>query len=290
MKKPFLISLILTGTMLSAQTKAPDLKYDFNTFYVCLDSATYRNLFTDTYIKDSLFFCKEASTHTGEEDYSGKYAIGQTATLEFFSPAMTDQHGDHFGDAGLEFKTRRYGSLSEYAANAKKQQIPFNRDTTTIPGKKGMLKWYCSLICEKRPDPLSLIMLEYQPEYMRLLGFSAAETKIAMSPLAFNTRLSKGKKFPRLFSSITSVTIVVSPAERQLLRDFTDMYGFTLTDTELTGGPFSIHYSISERAPAFRVQQVAIALLKATAARDITVSPNLHVITKGKTATLQFHY
>lgn len=290
MRTIILCSLFFGSFTVSAQTKKPEPKFDINTFYICIDSGTYRNLFRDPFIKDSLFYCREATTQTTTDDYSGKYALGQTATLEFFSPAMTDQHGDHFGDAGVEFRTRRFGTLTGYASKARLQGIPVNADTSIIPGKKGNTKWYASLNSEHRPDPLSLMMLEYQPEYLRGLGFSAAEIRQSMSPVWFNNRLSKGKKFNRLFNVIRSVTLVVSPAERQLLRDFSDLYDLQLTDSTLSADGFQIRYTVTERPPVFRVRQVEIGLVRTSAEKDIMVSPNLRVRTSGKTATLEFNY
>lgn len=289
--RQFLIGCFLLSCCgLMGQTKAPEPAFDLHTFYICIDSATYRNLFTQPYLRDTLFLSRDARTKAHPDEYSGKFAIGRTATLEFFTPGMTDQHGDHFGDAGIGFKTRATGTLTAYAAKARQQQIPVNPDTSYIPAKNGFAKWYASLNSEHRPDPLSLIMLEYLPEYLRSLGFSAAEQKRSYAPLAFNDRLAKGKKFSRLFSHILSVQVVVSPAERQLLRDFTDLYGFILTEDKMSGAGADIFYTIRTDPPVFRVSRVDIALLKAVPEREFIISPNLRIQCKGKTASLYFSY
>lgn len=61
--------------------------------------------FLNSYIKDTLFFCKVETTTTNVQTYSGLYLIGKSATLlSLFQLQKGNKIGDKLGDFGIEFK------------------------------------------------------------------------------------------------------------------------------------------------------------------------------------------
>ena len=68
---------------------------DCNTIFLCVDSETYKNIFLNSFIKDTLFICQEISTNTNNDSYQGKYLIGKSATIELFQPKESGKFGDN---------------------------------------------------------------------------------------------------------------------------------------------------------------------------------------------------
>lgn len=50
----------------------PRANTDFNTFYICIDCASYNNLFYDSFIKNTLFMCMQDATATDQASYIAK--------------------------------------------------------------------------------------------------------------------------------------------------------------------------------------------------------------------------
>ena len=88
-------------------------KIDANTIFICIDSLSYQKIFSNSFVHDSLFICRENTTKTNDDNYTGKYAIGKSATIEFFQPSKENKIGNHLGDFGMEFKTRKLGALNK---------------------------------------------------------------------------------------------------------------------------------------------------------------------------------
>ena len=108
-KKIIYIALLLCVFISNGQYSQS--KIDCNTLFVCIPAEDYTALFSNSFVKDTLFFCREESTKTNIDDYTGKYFIGEFATLEFLKPSDKNKFGDHLNDIGIEFKSRNIGIL-----------------------------------------------------------------------------------------------------------------------------------------------------------------------------------
>ena len=75
---------------------------DCNTIFVCIKEKDFETLFDNSFVKDTLFFCQENTTKTVTDEYSGKYFMGEFATLEFLQPSKNNKFGDHLNDIGIE--------------------------------------------------------------------------------------------------------------------------------------------------------------------------------------------
>ena len=87
----FIILFIQIYGNANAQSK---LQVDCNTIFIGIDSLTYDALFSNKYIKDTLFICRQVSSQTNKDAYTGKYLIGKSATIEFFRPKPIGKLGD----------------------------------------------------------------------------------------------------------------------------------------------------------------------------------------------------
>lgn len=281
MSKHFFILLIFTCLRGYAQ-QLP--KVECNTLFVCIDSISYEQLFKNTFVKDTLFICKEQSTKTTDDNYTGKYAIGQSATLEFFKPSLQDKLGNHFGDWGIEFKTKQLGQQDYFIQKASKQKLAFDTATTFLK-EDTVLPWYKTfqLVSPYKTHQLSVI--EYQASYLQLLGFTQEEIVAPMTYKQFNEKMSGGKKYPRQFNQIKAVTIASSKNEADFNNTFTSLIG-----AKQMGNSFALLQNISTKESSFSLQQIEIELLSEQKPRTIEVSKNIIIKLVGKKAFIVFNY
>ena len=74
------LSLMFLQSICFGQLKSIP-KTDFNTIFICIDSISYKQLYQNKYIKDTLFFCREKQQETNTDSYTGKYLIGESSTI-----------------------------------------------------------------------------------------------------------------------------------------------------------------------------------------------------------------
>lgn len=80
--------------LITAQLAYTQSKTECNTIFICIDSLSYEQIFSNVYVRDTLFFCREQTTKTLADEYTGKYAIGKAGNLEFFKPNNIDKIGN----------------------------------------------------------------------------------------------------------------------------------------------------------------------------------------------------
>lgn len=281
MFKHFFLLLILSSLKGFSQ-QIP--KVECNTLFVCIDSISYDLLFKNSFVKDTLFVCKEQSTKTSDDNYTGKYAIGQSATLEFFKPSAEDKLGNHFGDWGLEFKTTQLGQLDYFIQKANQQKLAFDT-TTTFLKEDTVLPWYKTFQLKSSYKAHQLSVIEYQPSYLQLLGFTQEEIAAPMSYQQFNEKVSGGKKYPRQFNQIKAVTITVNKKESNFNNTFT-----RLTQYKPTNNSFTLVQNISTKEISFSLQQIEIELMTQQLPRTIAISKNITIKVLSKKAFIIFNY
>lgn len=274
----FLFSIVTFGQ--KAEGKLP---IDINTVFVTIDEQSYQKLFDNSFVKDTLFFCRNQSNKTNKEDYSGKYLIGNAATIEFFTPMNTTFTGDTFGDVGIEFKTRKINQLSLFENSKTKTDTTFaETDSLKIP-------WYKSLQMDFPAPHLSVSLLEYQREYMNYLGFSETEINTEMTYDQYNAILSGGKNYPRKFNTIKALELDIDIKELEYLTKSIKHFGGTLSNSKLELNGFIITYHLT-KTEHFRIRKITIDLLEKVKTKEIEISKNIKIKTKDKTAEIQFHY
>lgn len=281
MKKSQSFLFLLIPIAFWAQNHDTKLPLDLNTVFVTVDPDSYSKLFENPFVKDTLFICRNTSTSTDREEYSGKYFIGKSATIEFFMPGKTSATGDTFGDVGIEFKTRKINQLHFFEnAKTKTDTTFFRSDTLRIP-------WYTNLVLRLPSPHLQVSLLEYQTQYLNHLGFSDEEINTEMTYDRFNSILSGGRQYPRKFNSIKAVDLEINPAEKDYLIRSIENLGGALSKGKLLLNGIVISYHVSETA-AFRVKKISIDLTDAVPARTIVISNKIKITTVANTAEILF--
>lgn len=281
----YLLLLLLLFNPAYAQQLLP---VDCNTLFICVDSGTYNSLFSNKYIKDTLCICRESATTTNEEGYTGKYMIGKAATLEWFAPNKNGKFGDHYGDIGIELKTRQIGQLAALHRKARTTHTAVDTTTTFIADSAGNIPWYSTLTTYGQPTNLQLTNIEYVKEYLEYLGFSQAEISSPMDYATFNNHLSQGKPYPRQFSHIASVTISITSKHLDQIRPFFALNNFKENDHFFSNAQFAVKYLIDEHVDKVEVQQIDLILLSDQGRRIISL-PHIKVSINGKQATFKFY-
>ncbi|OYU56824.1 MAG: hypothetical protein CFE25_06260 [Chitinophagaceae bacterium BSSC1] len=285
MKQYLFLSLIFLQSICFGQTKSIP-KTDFNTFFVCIDSVTYKQLYRSKYLKDTLFFCREQQEETNAGTYTGKYLIGESATLEFFQPKNTQQLGDNFGDWGIEFKTRKINILDQLIKKSNSLKISIDTFTTTVTQDSLQINWYKSISLKNSNNELSI--LEYQSDYLKNLGFTNSQINQSMTFKQFNGILSNGKKYPRQFSMVTYIKLYADKKLIDRLQNFAKLNNCQKIKNTFTNGETTIEYIEVQNLPKFPIQEIGISLMNNQIYHYEKISENLELRILGKKANFIF--
>ncbi len=268
------------------QTKSVP-KTDFNTFFVCIDSVTYKQLYQSKYLKDTLFICREQEEETNAGTYTGKYLIGESATLEFFQPKNTHQLGDNFGDWGIEFKTRKINILNQLIKKSNSLKFPIDTFTTMETQDSLQISWYKSLSLKNSNNELSI--LEYQTDYLKSLGFTNSQINQSMTFKEFNRILSNGKKYPRQFSMVTYIKLYADKNLIDRLQKFAKLNNCQKDKNTFTNGETTIEYIEVQKMPKFPIKEIGFSLINDQIYHYEKISDNLDIKILGKKANFIFN-
>jgi hypothetical protein len=286
-----LLKIIFIVFLCPVFTKSQTPAIELHTIFTCIDSITYAKLFENKFIKDTLFLCRELSTATTAETYTGKYFIGQSAALEFFAPKPTMLTGDKFADLGIEIKTGKINDQQYFLHQAKQKRLQCVIDTSKLEDSVKPLLFYTDLKIKDSEvtNRFAISLIEYHKEYLASYGFSNADMNRFMNNKELNEKLHGGKEYPRLFSSVNKITVQLSNAEYQYMQKTLLLLGFIKRGSVFTGKGLAIEYSINENAP-FRLTSLSISLLRSMPYRNIIISDKLRFEISGKLGKFEFMY
>lgn len=286
MKNKLVIILLLVSITSFGQSRV-DITTDLNTVFVCIDSLSYRELFNNTYIKDTLFLCKEQEITTEKETYQGKYLIGESAVIEFFQPNNSAHIGDHYGDWGIELKTRQIKALDSLRKIAAKHHIKIDTSLENLVLDTVSIPWYKTISLKTEKNELTV--QEYQKEFLRLGGISEEDIETPMLYKEFISKVSNGEVYSRQFSKIQSISLLVNKDLLKLLKQFAIINSLIRAHNSFSGNDFSIEYHVMKHIPQFTIREIVIELINAQPARRIEISPGLIVTVAGKVCKFTFY-
>lgn len=269
----------------NAQSK---LQVDCNTIFIGIDSITYDMLFANKYIKDTLFICRQVSSQTNKDTYTGKYLIGESATIEFFRPKPTGKLGDKIGDVGVELKTRSINQLQELINRANALKINIDTANIRYQDQDTTIIWYNTVSLPTNSGNFGFSTLEYQPQYLKYVGFTDTEILSPITFAQFNAKLSGGKPYPRLFSSIKSISLSANSGQIKKIKDFCRLNGFSNRNHKSVNGSFTVFYEQNNAQVALKLNRIQIALHTKQPKRNIFISNALTIIVDGDEATFLF--
>ena len=259
-------------------------KMDCNTFFICIPAEDYTSLFSNSFVKDTLFICKENTTKTSTAEYTGKYFIGEFATLEFMQPSENNKFGDHLNDIGIEFKSRKIGlldSLKKTNTNFEIEKVYLESDTEKHP-------WYDALQLKKYKTNLEFSILEYSEEELKTLGFTDDEIKKSSSPTDFNKIVFKDHIYPRKFKSIKSIKLEVNAEGLNYLKQISKAFHFKMNNNSISSSGFTIYYTLNKNLLATKLRNITLNLIEDLKSEKIELTTHISVSISKNTATFDF--
>lgn len=261
-------------------------KTDCNTLFVCIPAEDYATLFSNSFVKDTLFFCKENTTQTTTDEYSGKYFIGEFATLEFLQPSKNNKFGDHLNDIGIEFKSRKIGLLDSIKnINAK---VEIEKVYLESDDKKHL--WYDALKLKENKTNLEFSILEYSAEELKMLGFTDDEIKKTISPTDFNKIAYGDHKYPRKFKSLKSITLEVNEIGLNYLKQLASNFDLSFNKDYIQCNDFKIYYKLKKKNDKTLLKTIEINLTESLPSKTSLISSNITVSISKNTAQLVFKH
>jgi Family of unknown function (DUF5829) len=277
----FLIFVIL---MSSIQIMHSQFKMDANTIFVCIPAEDYTSLFSNSFVKDTLFICKENTTKTSTSEYTGKYFIGEFATLEFMQPSENNKFGDHLNDIGIEFKSRKIGLLD----SLKKTNTNFEIEKVYLESDTEKHLWYDDLQLKKYKTNLEFSVLEYSAEELKTLGFADDEIKKSISPTDFNKIVYEDHKYPRKFKSIKSIKMEVNADGLNYLKQISKAFHFKMNNNSITYNGFIIYYTLNKNLSATKLKNITLNLIEDLKSKKIELTTHISISISKNTATFDF--
>lgn len=259
-------------------------KTDCNTLFVCIPAEDYATLFFNSFVKDTLFICKENTTKTATDEYSGKYFIGEFATLEFLQPSKNNKFGDHLNDIGIEFKSRNIGildSLKNSNSNVDIEKVYIESDTEKY-------LWYDSLKLKKNKTNLEFYILEYSAEYLKQLGFSETQLLEDISPSKYNEIVYKNKAYPRKFKSFKSISIEVDSKGKKYLKQIAQQFKFKFYENFIDCKDFTIYYKLNKKIKNTILKNIEVNLTEPLSNKEIVLSKTITISISNKNAKIIF--
>jgi hypothetical protein len=261
-------------------------KTDCNTLFVCIPAEDYATLFSNSFVKDTLFICKENTTKTATDEYSGKYFMGEFATLEFLQPSKNNKFGDHLNDIGIEFKSRKIGILD--SIKGKNAKVEIEKVYLESDGKKHL--WYDALKLKDNKTNLEFSILEYSAEELKILGFTDDEIKKTISPTDFNKVVYGDHNYPRKFKSIKSITLEVNEIGLNYLKQLASNFDLSFNKKYIQCNDFRIYYKVKKKINKTVLKTIEINLTESLPSKTSLISSNITVSISKNTAQLVFKH
>jgi len=280
-KLKFLIFFII---FISFETIYSQSKMDANTIFVCIPAEDYATLFSNSFVKDTLFICKENSTKTSTDEYTGNYFIGEFATLEFMQPSENNKFGDHLNDIGLEFKSRKIGLLD----SLKNTNTNFEIEKTFIESDNEKHLWYDALQLKKYKTNFEFSILEYSAEELKSLGFTDDEIKKTISPTDFNKVVYGDHKYPRKFKSLKSIKLEVNAEGLNYLKQISKAFHFKMNNNSISSSGFTIFYTLNKNLSATKLKNITVNLNEDLKSKKIELTTHISISISKNTATIDF--
>ncbi|HEY7914993.1 MAG TPA: DUF5829 family protein [Blastocatellia bacterium] len=136
-----------------------------NHFFVVLDSATYRAMEQDDFLRNQFAVTEKRTTVRTDTTYTGLYFYGTNTYFEFFDASGGAMR--NFGAAGLAFGVDRNGLVDELKADP---GSPFR--VNPAPITRGLndrqVPWFYMIVPRDFPisSGLSLWVMEYHPRFL----------------------------------------------------------------------------------------------------------------------------
>ena len=105
----------------------------------------------------------------------------------------------------------------------------------------------------------------------------------------FNTKLSVGKPYPRLFASIKSISLSANSNQIKEIKHFFKLNDFRNRDKKSINNSFTVFYKQNNSQLPLKLNRIQITLLTKQPKRNIFISNALIILVDGDKATFLFN-
>jgi hypothetical protein len=123
---------------------------------------------------------------------------------------------------------------------------------------------------------------------LNYLGFDKKEILNPMTYEYYNQKISNGKKYPRQFNRIKSVTIQINKTQIDHLRSFCLLNRMKQRGNTFYTNTFAINFEIVDQSVISKINTIEIELLDVQAQRIVEVTNNLMLKISNKTCEIIF--
>jgi hypothetical protein len=161
-----LIMISLAGQAGSEQKRmTSQAPVSLNHFFVVLDSATYRAMEQDSFLRNQFAVTEKRTTVRTDTTYTGLYFYGANTYFEFFDASGGAMR--NFGAAGLAFGVDQNGFVDELRADPG-SLFRINPAPITRGLNDRQVPWFYMIVPKDFPisSGLSLWVMEYHPRFL----------------------------------------------------------------------------------------------------------------------------
>ncbi len=294
MKKKRLLSAVFLSMVfycisLNAQKTDSIPAVCLNHVIIFLDTITYHDLLNSSFLSDTVGNCSAQAVKTTDQEYSGKYLLGEEGYLEFF--LIKEEDTVPFGAVELGFITFHTGDIWKIRDEWQKHATQTIWSDTTIVDNNGIKASICYTIDLEPRDtsesmPCWVWLLEYTPEEMKRAGYSDSDLKEEISWGNY-WKMRKGEVYTKLLNRITSVKISVGSDRIDFLQEIMEGFGLKKTGSNFSNQYVNIACDVKPD-PVWRIQTVTFELKQDVPYRKLIISDNLTLELEGKTAVFTF--
>ena len=231
MRKALLIviSIFLLG---SASARHTSMKLPFsvylNHFFITVDSATYKELESDNFLRGQLAASEQRTTVRTDRTYTGLYFYGTNTYFEFFDDSKAS--GYKLGDSGLAFGVDNAGAIQSLAKEMSSEFFVQPRPITRQFDNK-QVPWFFMAVPRNLPagSGLNLWVMEYHPRFLADWNPASSNENEGVSRKQILSRYKAvlSTRPPRpLLDDVVALTIALDKAVSTKLADLCEMFGY----------------------------------------------------------------
>jgi uncharacterized protein DUF5829 len=254
---------LLLGSLSMGQVKMSSIP--LNHFYIVLDSATYKAIEQDSFLRKEFAVTEQRTTKRTDMTYTGLYFYGTNTYFEFFNVA--NQPIGKLSDCGIAFGCDAAGTLeaikTEWAS-----KFLIREDPITRPLNDKQVPWFYMA----SPKNLSLNsglkvwIMEYHPRFLSEWNSQIDAKDQGISRKQILQRYTDVLKQPPprpYLKDVVALTVAVSePTEKEMV-DLCKLLGYTLnvagTTTILKGPDIELRL-IPETATVRGIQEITMRI------------------------------
>jgi uncharacterized protein DUF5829 len=294
MKVRVLFTIVILASLgrLNGQTN-DSAKVVISHIFFCIDSVTYQNLFKSDFIAKTFAYCRESSSKTTTDSWTGKYLLGRRSYVEVF--AVNDKKpqpelGDKFADAAIVFRTKKPGDIHKIDSEVKADKhdthlelMKYESDGKTIPFNYNL---YLSNVTLQ--EVFRAYVEEFTTDFLELCGFDESDIKEGITAEQFGEK-RRGGKYEKLFDNIKKIELTLRREEFDYLAESLKYFGFTQIGNLFTNGGLQISCSLQQNR-TYKLKAIHFTLLSKVDSTRIEISKNLTFKASGTTGSFEFNY